>query len=162
MKNSKKLLQPRLVQKPALSFMGIKKSFTDDLEDPGYENLWFHDFMPRVPELEGVRLDSAYYALVGGSPPLNQWTYMPALLVAPAAAAPAGMARIVIPPAEYAVFNTTVRDIGSAWGRVDDWFETQAVFQHLPEVFGIEYYPPGVSDQDSVVLLWVPVGRIPL
>ena len=161
MKKTKKHLPPSLVHKPALSFLGIKKTFTNDLQDPGYEKIWFNDFMPRVPELEAVRLDAAYYALVGGSPPLDQWTYMPALLVPPSTAAPAGMARVAIPPAEYAIFDTTIRDIGSAWGRVDDWFDSQITIQHFPNVFGIEYYPPGVSDQDSVVLLWVPVVRIP-
>ena len=162
MKNAKKLLQPKLVQKPAISFMGIKKTFTNDLEDPGYEKIWFQDFMPRVDELEEIRIDAAYYALVGGNPPLDQWTYMPALRVAPSTAASAGMTRVDLPPTEYAVFTTTVRDIGTAWAGVDDWFVSQGTYRHIPDIFGIEYYPPGVSDQKSVVLLWVPVLRMPI
>jgi predicted transcriptional regulator YdeE len=64
-----------------------------------------------------------------------------------------------VPAAEYAVFETTLRDVGEAtYHALAEWLPSSDYDRDLPKP-RFDLMPPDTSGQESPVSVWIPVRK---
>ena len=132
-------------------------------DDPGFVKIWLDRFEAKHEQVQPLSLDKAYYGIFFYPPERvgRPERYLAGMRVAQIPATPEDRVVRVIPAARYAVFETTLAQIGDT--------TDQALVRWLPET-GYEHdYPrphfdfmlPEATRADSPVTVWIPIRPKP-
>ena len=125
----------------------------------GYTDVWGR-FLPHEGLCSELRLDGTVYGLAQDRGLHGRQSYMVCVACALDAEAPDGLITLDIPPVRYALFRTTVRDLGPvAEGRIAAWLAETGTVREAAGLYDIECYPPD-SGPDTVIDLWVALARV--
>lgn len=155
-------MEPRFERRDAFRVLGVEDdAYKIEGVDPGFHDLWMNRFMSRHDDVRPHSTDGAYYAVWFGTTEtdLSQGTHLAGMAVQGDPPVPDGWVIRDVPAAEYAVFDSTLGDVGDA--------TEDALTRWLP---GSEYeldgpkprfdlMPPETTGQDSPVSVWIPVRR---
>jgi len=109
--------EPRVVRKETFTAVGMKIRTT--AMSPEIPKLWAR-FAPRIGEVTSIAEPQVSYGLmVNFDPAQGRFDYMAAVSVqVPSPRLPDGMVALEVPACMYAVFTTTLTDIGSAFAHI--------------------------------------------
>jgi len=162
-------MEPRFVDLPAVTAVGLPGYFTKATTTRDIPALWCR-FVPRMHDVPG-RAGTHSYGICdvpADLPEGAEFRYVAAVQIdpaAPAAAAepPAGMVRVDLPAARYAVFTHRgpIADIGRTYDYVYGTWLAQAPYE-ADGTHDFEYYGPRFDDEDpsspaSEVDIYLPV-----
>ena len=148
--------EPRIVRKEAFTAVGMMIRTT--AMSPEIPQLWDR-FVPRIDEVPSIAEPRVSYGLmVNFNPTEGRFDYMAAVSVAGSPQLPDGMAALEVPGCTYAIFTTTLADIGKAFAHIyQDWlpnsgFESADApqFERYDESFD-------PADPNSRIEIYVPV-----
>ena len=153
---------PRFEKRDAFRVLGVEDAAKNMEEaDPGFHDLWMNRFMSRQGEVQPHSIDGAYYAVWFGTneADLSQGTYLAGMAISGNPPVPDGWVIRDVPAAEYAVFESTLRDVGDAteYG-LSQWLPKSDCERDFPKP-RFDLMPPDTTGQDSPVLVWIPVRR---
>jgi predicted transcriptional regulator YdeE len=151
----------RFEKREAFRVLGVEDDAKNMEEvDPGFHNLWMNRFMSRHDEVRPHSPDGAYYAVwFGTEDDLSQGTYLAGMAVENCPPAPEGWVIKDVPAAEYAVFESTLRDVGDAtYYGLNEWLPKSGCERDFPKP-RFDLMPPGTTGQDSPVSVWIPVRQ---
>jgi predicted transcriptional regulator YdeE len=156
------MTEPRFEKRGAFRVLGVEDAAGNIEEvDPGFNELWMNRFMSRHDEIQPHSVDGAYYGVWFGTNgiDLTQGTYLAGMAVLGNPLLPDGWVIKTIPEAEYAVFESTLRDIGDAteYG-LGRWMPNSDYERDFPKP-RFDLMPPNTADQESRVSVWIPVRR---
>ncbi|MFH1085020.1 MAG: hypothetical protein V1772_04580 [Chloroflexota bacterium] len=154
--------EPRFETREAFTVLGVEDdAIKMDTVDPGFHDLWMRRFMPHHGEVSVFSTDGAYYAVWFGmvGDLVLVGTHLAGMAVRPEAVAPEGWVIRQVPAARYAVFDTTLRDVGDG--------PEYALHRWLPgsgyaldgDKPRFDLMPPDTSGPESPVTVWIPVVR---
>jgi predicted transcriptional regulator YdeE len=155
-------MEPRFETRGAFTVLGVEEDALKIEEvDPGFQDLWMNRFMSRHGEVHPYSTDGAYYAVWFGTrgTDISVGKYLAGMAVGADAKVPESWVRREVPAAAYAVFETTLRDVGDAtdyalrqWLPNPGW-ELDAAKPRF------DLMPPDVQGPESPVSVWIPVRR---
>ncbi|MEW6755957.1 MAG: GyrI-like domain-containing protein [Candidatus Latescibacterota bacterium] len=147
-------MEPRFVDRPAFSVMGVVAHGTPDRID--FHALWENGYMPHDALVKPLSLDHAYYGAWLASGEDGVPDYLAGMAVADDAVPPAGLSVRRVPAARYAVFECTLKTIGQTYGHVyQDWLP-RSRYEYADGCSDFEYYPPDMKD-GAPTFVYVPV-----
>lgn len=158
------MTKPRFEKRQAFQVLGVEddaKNMED--VDPGFQDLWMNRFMSRHDEVQPHSIDGYYYAVWFGTneTDLSQGTHLAGMAISGNPPAPDGWVIRVVPAAEYAVFDSTLRDVGNATSyALTQWLPVSEYERDLTKP-RFDSMPPDTIGQDSPVSVWIPVRRKP-
>ena len=151
-------MQPQFVTKPAFTVVGMlihTKPMTAEIPQ-----LW-QQFSLRMGEVQYVVEPRVSYGLMDHfDQELGRLDYMAGAAVSQAVDLPAGMTRWNVPENTYAVFETTLPNIGETFGTIyNSWLPTSG-YQHVAapyfERYGETFDP---DDPTSKLSIYIPVEK---
>lgn len=154
--------EPRLANLPAFNVLGVEDdAFKIDDVDPGFHDLWMRRFMAHDAEVGAYSTDGVYYAVWFGTrgTDISVGTYLAGMAVRAGAPVPEGWVLRQVPSAEYAVFDTTLRDVGDATEHALDSWLPASDYVYDGAKPRLDYMGPGTEGQDAPVSVWIPVRR---
>lgn len=151
-----KVTDVQIVSKPAFKVAGLRlrcKPMSQEIPQ-----LWgkFDAYMGEIPH---VVQQGVFYGLCDNMDEQSgEFDYLAAIEVARAEEMPAGVTVWEVPAATYAVFPTTLNDIGATYERIYGQLLPASGFQRAPGP-DIEYYDEhfDASTPGSIFYLYVPV-----
>ncbi len=155
-------MEPRIQKKDAFHVLGVEDAAVKlDTDDPGFEGLWMNRFMSRQEEVTPSSTDGAHYGVFFNTngADLTGGSYLAGLAVQIETPAPDGWVMRDIPAAEYAVFETSLREIGETSGEALSKWLPDSGFEQDTSKLRFDFHPPGTKGQDSPVSVWIPVKR---
>ena len=151
-------MEPQIVKKPAMTLVGLP--LHGKLEGMDLISLW-NGFGPRMAEIKDGTPSICYGAMDNYSEATGEFDYLAACEVKSAAAVPAGMVSWNIPAQTYAVFPSTLPQIGEAWMTAYQQWLPQSGYKRAagPE---FELYDEKFNPQDpaSTLYLCVPIVSV--
>jgi predicted transcriptional regulator YdeE len=155
-------MKPRMEKRDVFRVIGVEDEAAKiNGEDPGFGQLWMERYMPQSKEIEPYSTDGAAYGVFFNTKgtDLTGGRYVAGAAVRADAPVPKGWVMREIPAAEYAVFDTTLRDIGETSDEaLESWLPNSGFEQDTAKA-RFDYHPPGTSAQESPVSVWIPVKR---
>ena len=145
-----------ILQHSAFKVVGLRKRYA---HGPGEIPALWQEFVPRMAEITNRAGQGVSYGVMGNfDPQTNTFDYQAAIPVSGDAPLPEGMVAWSIPEQTYAVFKSTLQNIGETFGKIyGGWFEqsgyTRATGPEF-EYYGSEFCPDKGS---AVIYVWVPV-----
>jgi predicted transcriptional regulator YdeE len=132
-------------------------------EDPGFRDLWISRFMPRHDRISPHSTDGAHYGVFWGTSgtDMRGGRYLAGMAVGPDVPIPEGWIAREIPAAEYAVFDTFLREMGETADKALSGWLPDSGYEQDRSKPRIDFHPPGTLGQDSPVSVWIPVRRTP-
>ena len=155
-------MEPRIEKKDAFHVLGVEDAAVKlDTEDPGLEDLWMNRFMAQQEEVTPHSTDGAHYGVFfhTSGTVLTGGRYLAGMAVKLSTVAPEGWVMRDIPAAEYAVFETTLREIGETSDEALSRWLPDSEFEQNTSKPRFDFHPPGTKGQDSPVSVWIPVRR---
>ncbi|MFN2201069.1 MAG: GyrI-like domain-containing protein [Caldilineaceae bacterium] len=149
-------MQAKLVEKPAFTIVGMVTRTKPG--DPSMMQLWM-DFDGQKERVRGQVSRGVFYGASDNyDPQTTEFDYLAGVAVKPGQAAPEGMVAWEIPAQTYAVFETTLAEIGDTIGYIYGPWMAGSDFQrtHGPD---FELYEEDFDGQDpsSKVYVHIPV-----
>lgn len=149
-------IEARIVEKPAFAVVGMLARTTPG--NPNMMQLWM-DFDGQVERVRGRTEPGVFYgAMHNYDMDTNEFDYVAGVEVQAGQTAPEGMVAWVIPAQTYAVFETTLPQIGNAFEAIYQSWLPGSDFERAdaPE---FELYDEAFNPQDpaSVMSIWIPV-----
>jgi len=156
------MTEPRFEKRDAFRVLGVEDEAKNMEEvDPGFHDLWMNRFMSRHDEVQPHSIDGACYAVWFGTNEidLSQGTHLAGMSIAGKPPVPDGWVLRDVPAAEYAVFETTLRDVGDAteYG-LSQWLPKSDYERDFPKP-RFDLMPSDTTGQDSPVSVWIPMRR---
>ncbi len=150
-------MEPRIVEKDAFLLMGVLTIGSPDKLD--YADIWENKYMPFDARIKPHSMDGAYYGAWIGDEGGGLPGYLAGMAVDPLAAAPEGCVLHPVPAAKYAVFDCSIKNIGSTYQFV--WQEWMPASSYVYDAgkSDFEYYPAAEEGQEMVVSIWIPVKQ---
>jgi AraC family transcriptional regulator len=147
-------MEPQIVKKPAMTLVGLQ--LHGKLEGMDIKSLWT-GFGPRMAEIKGGDPNICYGAMDHYSEATGEFDYLSACEARSAAAAPAvpdGMVSWNIPTQTYAVFPSTLPQIGERWTEAYQQWLPRSGYQRAvgPE---FELYDEKFNPQDPAAVLYI-------
>ena len=108
-------MKPRTEKRDAFHIVGVEDDAAKiDGEDPGFQNLWMSQFVSRHDEITLRSTDGAHYGVFFNTSgtDLTGGRYLAGMAVEVDTPVPGGWVTRDTPAAEYAVFDTSLREIG--------------------------------------------------
>ncbi len=153
-------MQPRIEKRDAFRVLGVEDDAAKlDTEDPGFENLWMKRFMSQYEEIGPHSTDGAHYGVFFNTSgtDLMGGRYLAGMAVELDAPVPKGWVTRDISAAEYAVFDTSLGDIGETSDNALSKWLPDSGFEQDTSKPRFDFHPPGTKGQDSPVSVWIPV-----
>jgi predicted transcriptional regulator YdeE len=153
-------MEPRFVEREAFWVVGVEdEAYKIEEVDPGFDDLWMNRFMAKHDEIQPFSVDGAYYGVWFGTQgsDLSSGTYLAGMAVEEGADVPEGWSLREVPAATYAVFDTTLRDIGEATEFALDRWLPGAEYRYDGDAPRFDYMPPDTSGPETPVSVWIPV-----
>ncbi len=153
-------MEPRFEERSSFRVLGVEDdAYKIEEIDPGFNDLWLNRFESRWDELEPFSIDGACYGVWSGftETDILRGTCLEGMAVRDDARIPDGWIIREIPAANYAVFETTLRDIGdiSHYG-LCQWLPGSEYELDTPKP-RFDYMPPDTFAPESPVSVWIPV-----
>jgi predicted transcriptional regulator YdeE len=128
-------------------------------EEIDFEAIWRDGFMPHHARIQSLSTDGAYYGVAIETGKADVIDYLAGMAVDDSADVPDGLVAHDIRATHDAVFECTVATISQAWDSIfKQWLPASGYVYDAPcECY--EQYPPDTSDEDSPVLIHVPVRK---
>ena len=154
--------KPRFVQREAFRVLGVKdRARNIEEDDPGFHDLWMNRFMAHANEVAAYSTDGAHYGVWFGTRggDISVGMLLARMAVTSNAIAPDGWVIREVETADYAVFETTLADVGHAtvYG-LDEWLPASD-YEYDGAKARFDLMPPGTTGPDSPVSVWIPVRR---
>jgi predicted transcriptional regulator YdeE len=148
-------VEPEFVTRAEGSVLGIQER--SDPTKADYKALWEGRFMPRHDEIKGLALDGSYYSVYypTGEPGLAD--IVAGMMVPDTTRAPEGLVMRPVPGGLYASFRCTMQTIGSTWGSIYGEWLPASKYEEDETRPAIEHYPPEMSGNEPLVMLFVAV-----
>lgn len=154
------MITPKFKTRSHFRVLGVEDdAYKIDEVDPGFNDLWMNRFMSRHDEVACYSTDGTYYAVWFGAKgtDISVGKHLAGMAVTAAAEAPYGWVTRDVPAANYAVFRTTLRDVGSATEyAIDEWLPRSGYELDAGKP-RFDLMPPGTTGPDSPVSVWIPV-----
>jgi len=155
-------MEHKFEKKTDFRVLGIEDdAFKIDEVDPGFHELWMNRFMACHDDVKAYSIDGAYYGVWFGTTEtdFSKGKYLAGMLVREDAEIPDGWVIRDVPAAEYAVFESTLQDVGAATEyALNQWLPNSDYELDTPKP-RFDFMPPDTTDQDSPVSVWIPVIR---
>jgi AraC family transcriptional regulator len=150
-------MKPQIITKPAFTVVGLLIHTKG--KSPEIPQLW-DQFVPRIGEIQhGVEPQVSYGLMDHFNMATGAMDYMAGNPVTEADELPAGMSRWDVPANTYAVFETTIPNIGEAFDyAMGVWLPTSGYTQVVAPYF--ERYGEDFSPNNPVVSVYIPVKKI--
>jgi len=155
-------MEPQFRKRKAFVVLGVEDdAHKIDDEDPGFRNLWMGRFMRLHDEIEPQSEDKCYYAVWIGThgDDISVGTHLAGMAVASGYEVPEGCVARCLPDDEYAVFESTLQEVGNTTERAfRDFFPVSDCRPDLDKP-RFDLMPPDTIDADSPVSVWIPILR---
>lgn len=150
--------QPQFVTKPAFTVVGIRQRVK--ALSPAIPAIW-DQFGPRIDQIDQIAEPYVSYGVMDHMDmDVGQLDYMAAVSVSSTDAIPAGMTSLVVPANTYAVFETSMAEIGEAFGYVYNIWMPSSGYQYALgpyfERYGETFNP---ADPSSPLSIYIPVQK---
>ena len=156
-------MEPRFEERGPFRFLGVEDdAYKIDEVDPGFNDLWMDRFMSRHDDVQPYSIDGAYYAVWFVTPgiDISKGKHLAGMAVRDDATPPEGWVIREVPAAEYAVFETTLRDVGDATEyALEQWLPNSDDYVEDTPKPRFDLMPPDTTGQESPVSVWIPVRR---
>ena len=150
-------MDPKIVDRDAFKVMGVIGHFASAAEDFG--PLWEEEYMSFHSQVEPLSAGDGHYGVYLGADHTKPIDYLAGMAVQDAAGAPEGVQVREVPAAKYAVFECSFQEIGPTYGYIwGEWLQSGPYEQDTSKL-GFDYFPPGTTDGDSPMEVWLPVKR---
>ncbi len=149
-------MEPKIVSRPAFTVVGVKvRSNNQNNEIP---QLW-DDFGPRMGEIKHMVDKHACYGVCANADhETHEFDYFAAFEVDSTADMPGGMVSFEVPAATYAVFRTTLPDVGKTFDHAYQTWLPQSGYQPTGgpdlELYDEEFDP---RDPGSTFAVFIPI-----
>ena len=153
-------MEPRFEERDAFKVLGIEDdAYKMEEVDPGFTDLWLNRFESRWDDVYPYSVDGVCYGVWSGftETDILQGKCLAGMAVRDDAEIPEGWIIRDIPAARYAVFETTLRDIGDATEyALNQWLPGSDYELDTPKP-RFDLMPPDTTTQESPVSVWIPV-----
>lgn len=153
---------PRFETRGAFRVLGIEDDACKiEKVDPGFHDLWMNRYMSKHDVVKSYSTDGAHYAVWFGTTrtDIGRGKYLAGMAVRNDATVPDGWIIRDVPAARYAVFETTLRDVGNATEyALHRWLPLSEYELDTPKP-RFDLMPPDTTGQKSPVSVWIPVRR---
>jgi len=156
------MIELRFEKKDAFMVLGVEdEAYKIEEVDPGFNDLWMNRFMAKHDEVQPLSVDGAYFAVWTGTlgSDIHVGTYLAGMAVRGGAVAPEGWVVREIPAADYAVFDTTLRDIGDATEFALNRWLPGSDYLYDGDKPRFDTMPPDTSGPETPVSVWIPAIR---
>jgi len=150
----------RIIEREAFSVLGVEEEFARiEREDPGFVKIWLERFEAKHELVEPLSVDKAYYGIFFYPPERapRPARYLAGMRVAHIPEMPADWIVREIPAAQYAVFKTTLAQIGDITDRALVRWLPEAGYEHDYPKPHFDFMPPEATRADSPVTVWIPI-----
>jgi len=155
-------MEPRFEERGLFQVLGVQDdAYKIEEVDPGFYDLWMNRFMSRHDDVQPYSIDGAYYAVWYGYTETDflKGKHLAGMAVRGDAETPDGWVIRDVPAAKYAVFETTLRDIGDATEYAQrQWLPGSDYELDTPKP-RFDLMPPDTTTQESPVSVWIPVRK---
>ncbi|NQT52299.1 GyrI-like domain-containing protein [bacterium] len=155
-------MEPRFETRGAFRVLGVEDDACNIEEaDPGFHDLWMNRFMSRHDVVQPHSTDGAYYAVWFGTQgaDISQGKHLAGMAVREGTPVPDGWVVRDVPAAEYAVFESTLADVGDATEHaLLRWLPDSDYELDVPKP-RFDLMPPDTTGPESPVSVWIPVCR---
>lgn len=149
-------MEPKIVKKEAFSVIGMHcRGRNQEGEIP---EMW-REFGPRVPEIQNIVSDSVAYGISDNmDPDTGEFDYVAGFEVSDVPEVPEGMVHWAVPGGRYAVFRTTLPNLGETFKYVYYEWLPRSAYEHRPGP-DLELYDEAfdAEDPDSEFEVYVPI-----
>ena len=155
-------MEPRFEELGPLRFLGVEDdAYKIDEVDPGFNDLWMNRFMSRHDDVQPFSIDGAYYAVWFGTTEtdISNGKHLAGMAVRGDAKPPDGWVIREVPAAKYAVFETTLRDVGDATEYALSRWLPRSDYEPDTDTPRFDLMPPDTTGQESPVSVWIPVRK---
>jgi predicted transcriptional regulator YdeE len=156
-------MEPHFEKRNAFRVLGVEDDACKmETTDPGFHDLWMNRFMSRHDDVQPHSTDQAYYGVWINTLPdggFGDGRHLAAMAVGSDAPVPDGWVVREIPAAEYAVFDSNLRDVGDATEfALRHWLPNSDYEMDTPKP-RFDFMPPDTVGPESPVSVWIPVRR---
>lgn len=151
-------MEPKIISREAFTVAGLVHRGVVDADKIG--ELWGR-FFSRCGELPGIIApDVAYGVMANYDEASGEFDYIAGVEVASGDALPTGFVAAPFPAVEWAVFTTTIPEMGQAYPYIYGTWLPGSGYQHGPaaefELYGPTFDP---GKPESPVDIWIPVVK---
>jgi AraC family transcriptional regulator len=148
-------MKPQLVAKPAFTVVGLLLHTT--ALSPDIPALW-DKFVPRIAEIQRLSEPHVSYGLMESFDQMTRLDYMAGVSVETVGELPEGMSRWDVPANTYAVFETTLSQIGEAFGELYNTWLPSSGYQQVGAPY-FERYGAAFNPENPVLEIYIPVNK---
>jgi len=151
-------MEPKIVTKPAFTVVGVK--YRGDNKNNEIKHMW-DEFGPRMGEIKHVVGPEVCYGVcANGDEETHEFDYFAGFEVDSTADIPEGMVSFEVPEATYAVFATTLPDIGKTFEHAYHTWLPQSGY-HATGGPDLELYDEAFdpSDPYSTLYIYIPIMK---
>jgi AraC family transcriptional regulator len=149
-------MEPKIVDRGAFKVMGVIGHFASAAEN--MDSLW-DEYMSLDNRVKPLSTGVGHYGIYLGADHSKPLDYLVGRAVQDATGAPEGVEVREVPAAQYAVFECSFQAIGRTYGYIWGEWLPSSVYEQDVSKFGFDYFPPGTTDGDSPIEIWVPIKR---
>jgi predicted transcriptional regulator YdeE len=150
----------QIIEREAFTVLGVEEEFAlIERDDPGFVKIWLERFEAQHELVRSLSLDKAYYGVFFYAPERTgrPTRYLAGMRVAHIAETPADWVVREISAARYAVFETTLAQIGDATDHALTRWLPEAGYEHDYPRPHFDFMPPEATCADSLVTVWIPI-----
>jgi len=150
----------QIIEREAFTVLGVEEEFAlIERDDPGFVKIWLERFEANHEQVRPLSLDKAYYGIffypskqVG-----RPQRYLAGMRVVQIPETPADWVVREISAARYAVFETTLAQIGDTTDQAFARWLPGAGYEHDYPKPHFDFMPPEATRADSPVTVWIPI-----
>ena len=150
----------QIIEREAFTVLGVEEEFAlIERDDPGFVKIWLERFEVKHELVRSLSLDQAYYGIFFYAPERagRPASYLAGMRVAHICETPADWVVREILAARYAVFETTLAQIGDATDHALAFWLPEAGYEHDYPRPHFDFMPPEATRADSPVTVWIPI-----
>ena len=150
----------QIIEREAFTVLGVEEEFAlIESDDPGFAKIWLERFEAKHELVRPFSIDKAYYGIFFYAPERvgRPARYLAGMRVAHIPATPADWVLREIAAARYAVFETTLAQIGDATDHALARWLPEAGYEHDNPRPHFDFMPPEATHADSPVTVWIPI-----
>ena len=151
---------PRFERRGSFRVMGVEDDASQiEGVDPAFHDLWMNRYMACHALVQPLSTDGAHYGVWFGTrgTDISRGTYLAGMSVDGAPPMPHGWVTRDVPAAEYAVFETTLADVGDATEYALTQWLPESEYELDPLKPRFDLMPPETTGQESPMSVWTPV-----
>ncbi len=155
-------MEPRFEERGPFQVLGVEDdAYKIEEVDPGFNDLWLNRFESRIDDVEPYSIDGSFYGVWSGftETDILKGKCLAGMAVRADAKTLEGWVIKDVPAAKYAVFETTLRDIGDVTEyALKQWLPGSDYELDTPKP-RFDFMPPDTTTQESPVSVWIPVRK---